>query len=96
MMATEVHQRPDATKRYEYGLNPKNDSNLPFNFERRPEIGESSKIYLEQLQALIDASLNTINSIDEISPYILREIQKGHSHIKEAYLRIMDSAHRSK
>ena len=92
MMATEVHQRPDATKRYEYGANP---SDLPYHFERRPEVGEdynSVNSYLERIEALSSVSLNKIDGLREesISPYIKRELSKSYKHLREAYLRLME------
>lgn len=96
LMATEVHQRPDATKRYEYGANPLgDDGDLPYNFERRPEIGidlESPIIYLEKIESLSSAALNKMRreSGSNVSPYIKRELHEAYVHMKEAYLRMMD------
>lgn len=95
MMATEVHQRPDATKRYEYGANPSDPSDLPYHFERRPEVGEdhnSVNSYLERIEALSSVSLNKISGLREesISPYIKRELSKSYKHLREAYLRLME------
>lgn len=94
LMASEVYQRPDATKRYEFGANP-NSNDLPFNFERRPEIGEdtnSIKSTLERMQSLSNAAINKVNNYreEEISPYIKSELDKAYKHFREAYLRLMD------
>lgn len=95
--ATGVHQDPGATKRYEYGLNPTED--LPFNFERRPEIGEDNQddiLYkLEQMEALIQASKEKYSKLKEASPehssYIKNSLRKAYGSLREAYLRLMDS-----
>ena len=94
LMASEVYQRPDATTRYEFGSNP-SSMDLPFNFERRPEIGEdvnSVKSNLERIQSLSNAALNKVDNYreEEINPYIKSELDKAYKHFREAYLRLMD------
>ncbi len=95
LMATEVHQRPDATKRYEYGANPSDEPDLPFHFERRPEIGidlDSCESYLERIESLSSVSLNKIGNSSnlEISPYIKNQFKKAYFNLREGYLKLMN------
>jgi hypothetical protein len=94
LMAAEIYQRPDATKRYEFGSNP-SLMDLPFNFERSPEIGEDSnliKLTLERIQSLSNEAINKISDYneDEIDSYVKSEFIEAYKHFREAYLRLMD------
>jgi hypothetical protein len=94
--SAEMHQSGDAADYYTYGANP-DDSDLPYNFERRPEVGpkmDDPVMRLEQIQALVDATLNVMEKVDEVNPYIAREINKAYKHIREIYLRSMDLGRR--
>ena len=93
----EINQYGDATQRYEIGNNPKE---LPFDMERRPEIGkesqDSSLNILERIQDISKAGINKYNSLDTAhdikkSAYVKNELKKAYRHLREAYLRIMDA-----
>jgi hypothetical protein len=95
MIAAETHQtqqNPYVNQFLEIGSNP--EEGLPFHFERRPEIGEnpfSSKIRLEQIEALSRSALNKIENVrGDVSPYIERNLEKAYLNLREAYLRLMD------
>lgn len=95
--STELHQTGEAASKYSYGSNPIEKGDLPYEFERRPEIGEKSSPMtqmLERMQSLINAGINKSQTLSrmgkDVSPYIKREIAKSYSHLKEAYLRMMD------
>jgi hypothetical protein len=108
MTSAETHQRPQnpyVDEFMELGANPFDDledeeKDLPFNFERRPEIGErinSIQARLEQLEALSQAGLNKLNKLNrgrikdsEMSPYIKRQFDLAYQHLREGYLRLMD------
>jgi hypothetical protein len=85
IQSSEIHQTPGIARRYEYGYQP---DDLPFNHERRPEVGEIRSEYrLEQMQGILDVMIS--KGIDQ-DPYILREIEKSYMHLREAYLRSTD------
>ena len=95
--STELHQTGEAASKYSYGSNPIEEGDLPYEFERRPEIGEESSPMtqiLERMQSLIDAGINKSQTLSrmgkDVNPYIKREITKSYIHLKEAYLRMMD------
>lgn len=91
--SAEMHQSGSAADYYTYGANPDEDETLPFNFERRPEVGareEDPILKLEKIQALVDATLTAMDRGSEVNPYIAREIDKAYRHVRELYLRTMD------
>jgi hypothetical protein len=91
--SAEMHQSGSAADYYTYGANPDEEEMLPFNFERRPEVGsreEDPILKLEKVQALVDATLTAINREDGVNPYIAREIDKAYRSVREIYLRTMD------
>lgn len=95
--SAEIHQRPDVSDRYQASNNPDNQLDLPFEFERRPEIGEDIdeiELLFEKLEALSNAGHNKYNSLKDkgiqIDPYIERNLRLSYKHFKEAYLRMMD------
>jgi hypothetical protein len=105
MTSAETHQRPQnpyVNKFMELGANIFDDlddgeKDLPFNFERRPEIGDKFNLIqsrLEQMEALSQAGINKLNGIkttdSEISPYIKRQLNLAYHHLREGYLRLMD------
>jgi len=105
MMSAETHQRPQnpyVSAFMELGANPfdelrDEEENLPFNFERRPEIGErinSVQSRLEQIEAMSQSALNKLNDISmrdsDINPGIRRQIDLAYRHLREGYLRLMD------
>lgn len=99
IMSTELHQSGEIMKKYDYGSNPDVDENysLPFEFERRPEIGERSNeslMILEKMQAIIEAAINKHKQLDsqgeEMGPYVKRQLGKAYVHLREGYLRLMD------
>ena len=98
MRSTELHQSGEAANKYDYGTNPGSQLELPFEFERRPEIGEdinSIDIKLQYMQGLIGAAINKNQSLikrgKEVSPYIENQLNKSFRHLKGAYLRLMDT-----
>lgn len=99
MMSADIHQRPDVSDRYQASNNPSDDQmDLPYEFERRPEVGEGLdeiQLTFEKLQALSDAGINKYNSLKQngvpISPYINRQLELAYKHFREAYLRMMDT-----
>jgi hypothetical protein len=105
MTSAETHQKPQnpyVDEFMELGATLFDDledeeKDLPFNFERRPEIGErinSVQARLEQMEALSQACLNKLNGRrmrdSEISPYIKRQLDLAYQHLREGYLRLMD------
>ena len=98
MKSSQILQDPGSARRYEYGSNPEG-MDLPYNFEVRPETGpnpiDSTQSLLDRMETLSRAALNTIEMRrmreDEISPYINRELKKAYVHLREGYLRLMDS-----
>ena len=105
MISAETHQKaqnPYVDEFMELGATLFDDleddkDRLPFDFERKPEIGEmirSAKSRLEQMEALSQAGLNKINRKalrdNEISPYITRQFELAYNHLREGYLRLMD------
>lgn len=97
--ATEELQKGNSIQPAQFGANPDMDDDesmeLPFEFERRPEIGEEARaseltLMLEKIQAIVDAGLNKSKNIDEVSPYITRELELAYKHLREGYLRLMD------
>jgi hypothetical protein len=94
---SETIQTPNKVEPAQFGANPGDQGELPFEFERSPEIGErpsSTTLMMERIQALADAGVNKSNSMNrkrqEISPYIDRHLQLAYKHLREAYLRLMD------
>ncbi len=105
MISAETHQRPQnpyVEEFMELGASPIDNienmkDDLPFNFERRPEIGErisSVRSRLEQMEALSQAGLNKLNNgrmrDSEISPYIKRQLDLAYQNLREGYLRLMN------
>lgn len=105
MGATERVQRPNEVQSAQFGANPYEDIDddqmeLPFEFERSPEIGEEENVgeitlMLEQIQAISDAGVNKARRIEEngqeISPYIKNQLELAYKHLREGYLRLMDA-----
>ena len=97
MGATDRMQNPYEPQSSKFGANPNEDDQmeLPFEFERSPEIGERSNtneltLMLEKIQAIADAGVNKSRNVDEVSPYITRELELAYKHLREGYLRLMD------
>lgn len=95
--STELHQTGEAASKYSYGSNPLDEGDLPYEFERRPEVGEidsATTMLLERMQAMIEAGINKSQDLsrmdEDIHPYIKRELRKAYAHLREAYLRMMD------
>lgn len=98
--ATEILQKGNSVQPAQFGSNPEElgQTQLPFEFERSPEIGERSNnitLMLEKIQAISDAGINKSKSLDreghEISPYISRQLELAYNHLREGYLRLMDT-----
>jgi hypothetical protein len=99
--ATEAMQKGNSVQPAQFGANPDESDGqeeLPFEFERSPEI-ESDKsgditLLLEKIQAISDAGVNKSKSLDskrqDISPYIERQFNLAYKHLREGYLRMMD------
>jgi hypothetical protein len=99
MGATKAIQKGNSVQPAQFGANPDADENqgkLPFEFERRPEIGEEATLskltlMLEKIQAIADAGVNKSKNVKgDVSPYIEREIELAYKHLREGYLRLMD------
>ncbi len=99
MGATKAIQKGNSSQPAQFGANPDVDENqgkLPFEFERRPEIGEEAilsklTLMLEKIQAIAEAGYNKSRNVNgEVSPYIEREIELAYKHLREGYLRLMD------
>jgi methyl-accepting chemotaxis protein len=95
--STELHQTGEAASKYSYGSNPIGENDLPYEFERRPEIGEidnSVTMMMERMQSIIEAGINKSNTLskkgEDVGPYIKRHLAKSYAHLREAYLRMMD------
>ena len=98
MGATETVQKGNSVQPAQFGANPGDQAELPFEFERSPEIGERADSdatrMLEMMQAISDAGINKSKVLDskgiQVDPYIDRQLQLAYKHLREAYLRIMD------
>jgi len=95
--STERMQSPYEPQSAKFGANPDDEDQmeLPFEFERSPEIGEESRaseltLMLEKIQAIADAGVNKSKRVDEVSPYITRQLELAYKHLREGYLRLMD------
>jgi hypothetical protein len=99
--ATKVVQTPNRIPPAQFGANPKEgeQQELPFNFERSPEVGEEAvsgiEMTLEKIQAISTAGINKVNALSKngsvANPYIERQLDKAYSNLREAYLRLMDA-----
>jgi hypothetical protein len=70
---------------------------LPFEFERRPEIAEETNptvMRLEKMADIANAGVNKANTVStqgyKVDPYINRQLDLAYKHLREAYLRLMD------
>ncbi len=97
--ATEVMQKGNSIQPAHFGANPdsNDDTDLPFEFERRPEIGGNIgniTLLLDKIQSISNAGINKSKLLDNkghnISPYIERQINLAYKHLREGYLRMMD------
>lgn len=99
MGATETVQKGNSVQPAQFGANPGDQEQLPFEFERSPEIGDErsasdTTMMLERMQAIADAGINKSKLLDrkriESGVYIDRQLQLAYKHLREAYLRMMD------
>jgi hypothetical protein len=97
--ATETVQKGNSVQPAQFGANPDEEgqTELPFEFERSPEVGEQPNeitSMLERIQAIADAGVNKSKLLQgkgrEVDPYINRQIQLAYKHLREGYLRMMD------
>jgi len=96
--ATETMQKGNSIPPAQFGANPDGQEELPFDFERSPEIGETASnqitMTLEKIQAIADAGISKANILSkkgEVSnPYIENQLNKAYANLREAYLKLMD------
>lgn len=93
---TEVIQTSNSIPPAQFGANPGEQEELPFNFERSPEVGSSNNMTmtLEKIQAIADAAISKANKLsrtgDISNAYIENQLNKAYTHLREGYLRLMD------
>lgn len=96
MISAETHQSPHnpyVNQFIEVGLNPNEDSDLPFHFERRPEIGEDSNsalLILEKIESISNLSINMVSNISNLddNPQITKDLELAYSYLREAYIKL--------